>query len=36
MNHHDVLAWLSATGPFFSGSCIGLCTIIAALLTRAR
>ncbi len=34
MSKHEVLAWLAALGPFFSGACIGLCTILAALITR--
>ena len=36
MNNHDVLVWVAACGPIFSGICIGLCTIVAALLSRAR
>ena len=36
MTQHDALLWIAALGPFFSGCCIGLCTIVAALLTRTR
>ena len=36
MNQHDTLAWLIACGPFFSGTCIGICTVVAALLTRVK
>lgn len=36
MNKHEELAYLAAFGPFFSGACIGLCTILAALITRLR
>ena len=30
------IAYLAALGPFFSGACIGLCTILAALIGRMR
>ena len=36
MSTHDMITWLAALGPFFSGSFIGVCTIIAALITKLR
>ena len=36
MSKHEIIAWFAALGPFFSGSFIGVCTIIAALITRVR
>ena len=36
MSQHDALAWMAACGPYFSGVCIGACTIMAALLARVR
>lgn len=36
MTKQEELAYLAAFGPFFSGACIGLCTILAAIITRVR
>jgi hypothetical protein len=34
MSQHDILAWVAACGPIPSGLCIGLCTVVAALIKR--
>lgn len=36
MSKHEMIAWVSAFGPFYSGSCIGLCTLLAAFIMRVR
>ena len=36
MSKHEFIAWLSAFGPIYSGSCIGFCTLLAAFIMRTR